>query len=204
MTYSDRSPFETQLGTFIVEDYSAAGYSSGDIVDLPTVDVHSNASVTAVRGEVDYRSTRNFGLNTIGFDSLSGTYFYCAGCNGSFELGFTTTSVGTAAGVFGVGFDPFTAQGIDSVTAFITFGDSSTQNITLPTTGFFGITSDLLIRSIHIGDLDGAATDTLRYAITDLTFGSAATNTSVPEPTSLVLLGVGASLLARRRKNQAV
>jgi hypothetical protein len=55
----------------------------------------------ALLGETRYRSTGFADTNMV-FSALGNTYD-CAGCNGSFELSFTSTSVGGSGGVFGVG-----------------------------------------------------------------------------------------------------
>ena len=71
-------------------------------------------------------------------------------------------------------------QVMAAYTAFITFGDGSTSNIALPEERgcvprggpcFFGITSDLLVKSIHIGLPDGGATTSGSLIMDNLTIG---------------------------------
>ncbi len=127
ITYSDRATFEAQLGTFIVDDYSASGYTTGDI----SADIFSNAAMSGVLGETDYQSTLFADTNRV-FINSAGNPLYCAGCDGSFLLGFTTTSVGDASGVFGVGFDYFNSALSPRAVAFVTFGNATTANFALP------------------------------------------------------------------------
>ena len=123
--------------------------------------------------------------------------FYCAGCNGSFRLTFTSTSVGTASGVFGVGMDIISnSPSTSPYTAFVTFGDNSTQDFLLPGDGtFWGITDSTLIKSIHIA-LSNNGTQGGYFVIDNLTIGASA----VPEPASgvLVLAGIAGWVLKRK------
>ncbi|GAA5218831.1 PEP-CTERM sorting domain-containing protein [Corallincola platygyrae] len=200
--YGDRGVFESQLGALITDDYSAAGYLAGDSLDLATFDIHTDGNISAVLGETDYTST-GFDDNNLIVNQRDGDPAYCAGCNGSYELGFTTTSIGNADGVFGVGLDLLgTTEGVFGTTAFVTFGDGSTANYGLPdrVDTFWGITSDLLISSIHFGLLDGAVnTDNSvqRMGHDNLTIGAKA---SVPAPATVVLLGLALIGLAYRRQ----
>ncbi|MEH6478131.1 MAG: hypothetical protein V7727_20730 [Sneathiella sp.] len=208
-TYTDRSLFEATLGTSVTDDFSDAGYGRPA---LGTVSRFTNAEMSAVLGETDYTST-SIGYpirsNTVfGINAANG-YAYCAGCNGSFNLGFTSTSVGTSDGVYGVGIaflnyeDPF-------FTAFVTFGDGSTANYALPQSNsfqtFFGITSDLLVTSMHLGLVDGATAQYKGlFVLNNLTIGSAASISAVPLPAALPLYGAGMALLGlvgwhRKRK----
>ena len=151
--------------------------------------------MSSIVGETQYTSTAIDNLNIISTQDQN--HFYCAGCNGSFLLDFTSTSVGTSDGVFGVGFD-FENSGSVVYTAFVTFGNGSSENIDLSPTflnqrKFFGITSDVLISSIHFGLTDGATTTEGTVERDNLTIGSSANPKDVPEPVStLALLAVGA------------
>ena len=197
MTYADRTTFQAQLGPFITDDYSAAGYQTGDISDGAVLDIHSNANMSIILGETDYVTT---GFQNLNFILSVVDPSYCSGCNGSFELGFTTTSVGTADGVFGVGFDTPAVNNSGTYIGFVTFGDSSTANFAMPgPSDFFGITSDLLISSIHLGLIDGGVTQSGSFSIDNLTIGS-----QIPEPTAVLLFTAGFVVVgaATRRRAQ--
>ncbi len=198
--FSDRSTFESELDSFIVDDYSDPGYLAGDDLNLATFDIHTDANISSIIGETQYTSTGSTDLNFI--PGQPSDPYYCTGCNGSFLLDFTSTSVGTSSGVFGVGFDiEGTAEGVFGTFAFVTFGDGSTENFLLPEFQdvFWGINSDLLISSIHFGLEDGLPNtnnDVQRMALDNLTIGSGGTTTAVPEPVStLALLAFGATAI---------
>lgn len=80
--------------------------------------------------------------------------------------------------------------------------DGSTANFAMPQVGsFFGITSDLLIGSIHLGLADGVPFGRGATGIDDLTIGSRA---AVPEPVTAILFGLGSlGALSARRRNKA-
>ncbi len=203
ITYSDRVSFEAALGSQVVDDYSAPAYAAGDIIDIPGVgfDIHTDANISSILGETDYVST-GFINNNIITNQFSNAA-YCAGCNGSFELGFTTTSVGNSSGVYGVGFDTTPNSNSNSFIAFVTFADNSTANYATPgSNSFWGITSDLLITMIHFGLADGGTTTNGSFAIDNLTIGS--NGSEVPEPGSLVLLGLGSIGVAMIRRKKAL
>lgn len=203
--YSDRVLFEAQLGPSLTDRYDNLGYFSGDIDDLPEVDIHSNASMSAVLGETQYFTTGNPDTNIIGNQTTNPDY--CAGCNGSFLLTFTFTSVGDSAGVFGVGFD-FTNldDGFGGYHAFVTFGDGSATDYALPIasgppTQFWGITSVLSVSSIHLGGANGQATNGGAFVMDNLTIGAIGASV-IPIPSALYLFGsgmLGLVGIARRR-----
>jgi hypothetical protein len=200
--YDSRSAFEAAVGASIADDYSAPAYA--------TINGADN-QMDKVFGETRYDTTGFRNANTVspnifGFDGPA----YCAGCNGSFILDFRHTSVGTARGVFGVGFD-FVNNGDPFYTAFITFGDRSSVNVPVPmefqpTTGFFGVTSDLLIGTIALGLPDGGTTQSGFFAIDNLTIAAADPPDSIPEPSTIALLctfiGLGAFLFGNRPREQ--
>jgi len=85
--YTDRTSFEPALGSYLTDGYSPAdGYPGG-------FGLYGNAVMSAYFGETAYTTTGWLNHNII-----QGGSTYCAGCNGSFELGFTATSVGSPAG----------------------------------------------------------------------------------------------------------
>lgn len=187
----DRTTFESSLGSVVTDDYQNAGY----------VFVQSDAAMSSVLGETQYTST-GFANNNIVFES-GGNKYYCAGCNGSFLLDFANTSVSGANGVFGVGFDYFNADS-PLYNAFITYGDGSTDNVALdlflfPNSQFFGVTSPLLISTIHFGLANGGTTQAGSFVIDDLTIGN---SVGVPEPSLIALLSIGllGIGIARRKK----
>jgi hypothetical protein len=85
--------------------------------------------------------------------------------------------------------------------AYITFGDDSVANVALAATGFWGVTANEEIKSIHFGLSGGAATTGGYFQVDNLTIGSQ--GQQVPEPASLGLLGIGLAGLgfASRKKS---
>lgn len=205
VVYSDRTTFEGELTASIVDDYSDAGYTAGDVFDNPTFDGFTSAGMSAVLGETSYETTGFVDNNLVA--QANGNPYYCGGCNGSFLLDFTTTSIGTASGVFGVGVDYYNS-GNPQYIAFVTYGDGSTENIAVPLVpfgatfdGFFGITSNLGISSIHFGLMNAGTTQSGSFAIDNLTIGSGATDVPAPGALGLLGLSLGAmGLLGRRRR----
>lgn len=209
----DRQSFEAQLISIIVDDYSSPGYFHGNLTDLPIFDRFSDAAMSAVLGETVYQTTGWVDSDMVSNPDASANRAYCAGCNGSFLLDFTQTSVGSSQGVFGVGFDmirnyllPSDVSPLPPGTlgyhAFVTFGDGSAADFVLPLAdqytvqSFWGITSPDLVRTIHIGLANGGVTQTSAFIMDNLTIGAQA-----PEPTTVVLVGGGlgcAWLRARR------
>jgi len=194
--YATRSPFAATLGTTVFDDYQNAGYTG----------VMTTAAVNAVRNETKYLPTLHLNSNFL-FDT------YCAGCNGSYQLNFATTSVSGANGVFGVGLDYWNTGG-PSYVAFVTFGDNSTQNFSLNTIpfaerNFFGLTSTLLIKTIDFGLANGVTSGGGSFGQDNLLIGNAlpvvGVPTIAPEPSSLALVGFGiAGLMFARRRTSKV
>ena len=198
LTYSSRASFESQLGMMVVDDYSNSGYQS----------FQSDAAMNAVRGETRYSSTTFLNWNLV----PSG--YYCAGCNGSYVMDFQTTSVSSGGlGVYGAGFDFFNSGSLLQG-AFVTFGDGTTANIALPAAtysprSFFGVTSGKLIAKINIGLTSGVAvgsSEDASFGQDNLTIGSIGNTTTVPEPSTVVLLAAGLAGLGfagRARRSRA-
>lgn len=191
--YTDRATFEAALGgNYLIDGFDAAGYLNGDRSNGGTLDIHSNASMSGVLGEADFMSTGFSDWNFVLSDGSGGNTRYCAGCNGSFQLGFTTTSYGTGAGVYGAGFD--VTAGTDYY-AFVTLGNSETHNIALSgAPSFFGVISDDYIASIHVGLSGGGSTTGGYIEIDNLTYGGI-----IPAPAAIALFGL-AGLCGRRRR----
>ena len=192
--YNDRTAFESALGTIILDDYQAVGYLTGDVSDGGTLDIHTNANMSGILGETEYFTTGFSNWNFI-LGPLGGDKDYCAGCNGSFRLIFTSTSVGTASGVYGAGFDVLSNSPALPYHAFITFGDNTTLDVALPSgASFFGITSKLDIQFIHLGLAGGGTTTQGSFLMDNLTIGN------VLAPGVLVLLGLAGFASRRRRR----
>lgn len=198
--FNDRANFQSQLGNSITDDYESAGYKTGDIVDTPDLDIFTNAAMDSVLGEAKYQTTTPYGNNGYNLVLGSENRSYCAGCNGSFILDFTQASVGSASGVFGVGLDILVNSASLPYSAFVSFGDGSTQNFALsPGSQFFGITDNSLIKSINFGLPNGGSTTSGAFQIDNLTIGSAQA-TAVPTPALLPgLIGLGAAALRKRK-----
>ena len=166
--YTNRTSFEAALGTTVTDDYGTPPYPAG-------FGIYNNAPFSAYLGETDYQSTGFANLNI-----LSGGA-YCAGCNGSFQLSFLTTSVTQGGtGVYGVGLDIVRNDSWVPVPyyAFITYGDGTTDDIALPVVpdgglSFFGVTAPELIASIHFGLSGGGSTTSGSFQIDNLTIGDA-------------------------------
>lgn len=197
--YGDRNSFMSAVGTTVTDNYTNPGYT------LPAGQYSlSNAAMSAVLGETSYQSTGFYNWNNVN-TSLG---LYCSGCNASFRLGFTTTSVGDSSGVYGMGFDIYISHGFH---AYVTYGDDSTSSLAMPYSinngGFFGLTSTSGIKSVHFGQANGGPVSdgTTGYLqISNLTIaGAPAPAAPVPEPESYAMLLAGLATLgaiARRRK----
>ncbi|HKQ44818.1 MAG TPA: PEP-CTERM sorting domain-containing protein [Rhizomicrobium sp.] len=205
VTYSSQASFLAAVGSYITDDYSNPGYlkSFGGPPNIMT-----DAYMSSVLHETQYVATKWSNANLV--VGSPAQPFYCTGCNGSFDLIFKTTSLSTGGGVYGVsfnyrnGFPRTTDTGFDF---FVTFADGSSWDFvpplstsTLPN-DFFGITSDLQIADIYIGDHHTPSSNT-RFLLDNLTIAAAKAPARVPEPLSLGMFGAGLAGLAalRRRK----
>ena len=203
VTYGSRVAFESVLALSVTDNYEAPGYKPSPLTVL------NDVVMSSVIGETQYRSTGIANHNVISSAyGLPNNHFYCAGCNGTFEMSFTQTSLGDATGIFGVGFDIYdnhgTSYGALPMRAEITFGDGSTNSFQLPelrySSGsdytFFGVSSTLRISSIAIVNSPNSSAS---FAIDNLTIGA-----PVPEPSTLGLglismAGLGAALRVNKR-----
>jgi hypothetical protein len=186
--YNSRVTYLGALTSSLTDDFENPGYTSSPM---------SDAVMTAVLNQTRFHTT-GFADKNLVFLNGGGGHVYCAGCNGSFLLTFTQTSLGNANGVFGAGVDIDGNAGGPFYVASVTFGDNSSMDFALPQggaqatpIGFWGITSTLEIKSIHFGTANGSATTGGLFEIDNLTIGS-----QVPEPgslalTSAALLGLG-------------
>jgi cysteine-rich repeat protein len=158
--YDDRATYEGDLSTSVTDDYEDAGY----------VFNQNDAVMSGILGETDYQATGHANTNLVWLSGVD--HRYCAGCNGSFRLTFTSTTVGTADGVYGVGLD---VTGNDAGTpywAFVTFADGDTDDVALPVgASFWAVTAPELIESIHFGLSGGGSTTAGSFHIDDLTIG---------------------------------
>jgi len=195
-TYSDRATFEAQLAGHFTDDYENPGYHF----------FQNDAQMSAVVGQTTYTATGFGNVDLVPTDGGTGHY-YCAGCNGSFQLGFGGTTYSSGGGVYGVGFDLFANQNYD---ALVTFANGSSTVFTLPTSpftalnAFWGVTSDLGIASIYLGHSGQAATDG-NTGIDNLEIGAKAGG-AVPEPAAWALMigGFGLAGTALRRRRAAL
>lgn len=194
---SDRTTFENMMATVITDDYSNPGYGF----------TMADDAFSDVLNETQYTSVKNSVIGNYNPDDASAQY-YCAGCNGSFSLDFTSTSIGTDNGVYGVAFDYFyepVSNTLVDLFAFVTFGDGSSENFALSQVNldaenwnFFGVVSDQLISSLYVGLLDGKPTEDASVGIDNLAIGAMA----VTEPSSVaggVLVALSLLRLNRSR-----
>lgn len=221
--YSSRTSFEDALGETYYESYGpGSGYQTQD---------YDDSSMSAVKGQVEYQATGQPDTHYISFLPRV-RWGYCAGGCGSVLLNFESMSIADAGAVFGVSFfmyanflsepyppgDPWPwpyPQDTEGFHSFVTFGDGSTADYELPIAGtdtyvipyenhpsFWGITSPLGIKSIHIGAENGAATTEGRFVLERMTVGADPLAVTSPGTVLLMLFGFG-MLFSRARASQA-
>ncbi|MCY1060506.1 MYXO-CTERM sorting domain-containing protein [Nannocystis sp. SCPEA4] len=155
--YNNQAAFAADHVVTITDDYSNPGY----------VFSQNDATMSAVLGETDYKSTGFMNLNIVQQNDT-----YCSGCNGSFELSFQTTTIGTPEGIHGVGLQVFAHDLNVPYFAFITFADGTTANIALPAAvSFWGVAAPERIRKIHFGLTMGGVTTSGSFVIDNLVIG---------------------------------
>jgi hypothetical protein len=192
-TYNSRDIFLNSVGQSVTDDYSSPGYG----YDI------SDAAMSAVLGQTQYRAISFPNINLVASE-LGDATAYCAGCNGSFDLIFTSTTLGNTNGVYGAGFDVVINDGYlgFNASAAVTFGDGTRRLYALPIGNyvpyaFWGITSDSEIREIDIVRTDGQPspsndepTQQIVFAMDSLTIASAQKASALPEPSLGVLSGL--------------
>jgi MYXO-CTERM domain-containing protein len=154
--YADLGTFTADIPDTFTDDYAHPNYAF----------VQSDAVMSGVVGETDYHTTGHLNNNIVTGEQ------YCAGCNGSFELIFTSTTLGTPDGINAVGFDIASHDLNQQYSAFITFGDGTTADIPLPGAGFFwGVAAPERIASIHVGLAGGGSTQGGYFQMDNLVIG---------------------------------
>lgn len=190
--YTNRSSFEAQLKDIVVDDYEHPAYQFK----------MTDAQMNAVRNETRYTSTLFYNTSLIP-EYENGQHGYCAGCNGSYKMDFSATSISQSGGVFGVGID-YVSNG-EAATVSVRYADGTSENIALTSTewGFFGLTSSLMIQSLAFGVADGADASKMYLMQDNLSIGQSIA--AVPEPAEALMLSAGllAIAVARRRQHKA-
>lgn len=199
--WNERALFEGQLGQKYTEDFENPAYhSNGDISSSSNFQVFSDARMNEISPEIGFRPSNWANRNLI-ISRDGGDHSYCAGCNGSFELDFTSTSLTQNGGVFGVGLNVMPSSNTNYF-ATVLFADNTVLDFALSTIwdDFWGIISDIAIAKIHFGLQGGQPASTGAFEIDNVTFGSKAA-ADVPAPAAFLLMLVGlAGIGAIRRK----
>jgi len=194
--YYNITNFESQLDRQIVDDYERDGYLAGDTFDGTHLDIHTDTSMSNILSETKYETTRFKHHNLI--VSRGAGHRYCAGCNGSFGLDFTQTSIGNTLGIFGASFEVFASP---DYLARVTFGDGSQESFSFASTtsNFWGITSEKRIQRIFFSTNDALPQSNHSFVeIDNLTIGSAAIARPVGDSATLQTEGDGSADLTVR------
>ena len=182
LQFDNRTEFEAAMvGPYLVDEFN---YGPDDM-DLTAAEYSDMRMSLLLSGEVVFQATSPGQTNKIW--ERNGDRFYCAGCNGAFQLDFRASSVRTNdRGVYGAGFflenTIFCNQGdtdsalcqlqqVFGAAAFITYGNGDTEEIVLPESQdvFWGIADERLISTIEVRLKEGGAA--FRVQIDDLIFG---------------------------------
>ncbi|NOZ66796.1 MAG: PEP-CTERM sorting domain-containing protein [Alphaproteobacteria bacterium] len=190
ISYNNRVTFEATLTNILTDDFNSPAYSI----------VNSAISMKNLSaGSIGYESTFFSApdLNIVSTQQL------CWGCNGTGQIILDGTTIGSNVGIFGFGLDITSNNFSSSYTAFVTYGDGSTQNFGLGLGGtFFGLTSTSLIKQVHFGLPNGGAKNNGSFRVDNVTIGNSMNE--VPEPAPMALLGLGLlGLLAVRKRHQS-
>jgi hypothetical protein len=172
-----------------------AAWSANSTVSS-TVDFNAGTD-QAYRGNSYTEGAVNFTASSGAFSIYGIGYDASYHPNGYLDLEGSSLGMHFGAGVTAVGFD-FGAFYDNAVSLFVTLNDGSTFTANAPSSayGFFGVTSDSPITSIAF------STGNAFTAFDNVSVGNAVS--SVPEPGSLAMFGLGAlGLLAARRKKSA-
>jgi hypothetical protein len=206
VTYNSASSFSAAIGPSITDNYESPGYQNGDIDNSSTLHDFRNAAMDAVFNQTKYTPTEFLNTNGILYNSADNSWVYYP-YNGTFTMNYQSTSLTVNNGVYGVGFNYYKYPG-SAYTAFVTFGDGSTEDFSIPDSGYstvlsqyFGITSDLAIESIAIAGSNGQAfyAGNTFFEMDNLTI--AASPTPLPAALPLFAGGLGfVGYLTRRRK----
>lgn len=205
VVYFDRASFNASVGTTFTDDFSNPGYGTSDDATILT-----DAQMSAVIGQTSFKSTFWPDQNIVShFGGV--TQYYCAGCNGSFQLDFMSTSLTSNQGIYGFSIDFSNFYGNPGelpYVATVSFGDGSSKDYSLDHGAlnesfyFFGITSPLSISRVHFGLAGGLPYEGNSFQLKDITIASA-----VPESEVYAMLLAGLSLLgfmAHRKKETTV
>lgn len=186
VTYANRTSFEAAILNDQTDTFNSSSYQvTNSAATMKSLSVAS----------IGYEST---GWEVPNWNIVVGGQL-CWGCNGSGRILLDDTTIGTSSGVFGFGVDIQFNRDYD---AFVTFGDNSTQNFDLGSgAGFFALSSDLLIKTVHFGLTNGGTTtDSDSSVVLDnVTIGNEGT---VPEPATYTLMLASLGLLGFLSRNK--